>query len=403
MADQGLLPGSRPTGLHGQHPRCYVKFEHIAASKKSPVWLEIHRENLLHNVGAVKQWAGPGVEVIAVIKANGYGHGLELVASTLGPHVTMFGVTGLQEALRLREYGIETPILFLGPLQEEEIRSAIQSRSVITLSSYKEAKLVESVAAKLGRIALVHLKIDTGMGRLGVAEQDAVSLALRISNQNHLRLEGVYTHFPSADEDERFTRLQIERFHTAVGQLKEKGITIPKTHLSNSAALTLFRAAGGSLVRTGLMLYGALPHALGRYVRTLNLFPVLSWKTKVLYTKELARGQSCGYGRTFTARRKTRIAWLPVGYSHGYPLPLSGRGEVVIRGKRFPVRGRVSMDFTPVEIGLRSPVREGDTVTLLGTEDKAEISLAEFSRWAGTIPYDILTGIHPAIPRISKP
>jgi len=374
------------------------------ATTHGSLWLEVDRARLLHNVGVIKRLAGPGVKVLAVIKANAYGHGLETVASTLAPHVSMFGVSQLPEVLRLREHGIETPILILTPLAPADVCSAIQSQSTITVSSFEEAGHINAEAARLMRVANVHIKVDTGMGRLGISHLEATSVIEKMASLNHIRFQGLYTHFASADLPDRlFTRGQITRFTGICRALMEKGLAPKDVHLSNSSGVMLFKAAGGTMVRPGIMLYGILPTGLRRSLSRSELLPTLAWRTRILFIKVLLSGDSCGYGRSYVAKRREYIAWLPVGYGHGYPLSLSNKARVLIRGRRYRVAGKVSMDLTAVSLGGRRNAEVGDEVTLLGSDGAAEITVSEFAEWAGTIPYEILTRIHPSIPRRIAP
>ncbi len=370
-----------------------------ALKTESSVWVEIHRENLLKNLGIAKRLAGPDTGIIAVVKANAYGHGLEIVASTLAPHVHMFAVTRVQEALRLREYGIDIPVLILGPISVAELKTAIQTHSLITVSSLEEAYYLNEEAERLNRSIFAHIKVDTGMGRLGIPLAAALRDIVKIAKLSRLEVKGLYTHFPSADESPSlFTQKQMENFKQLADSLKKKGLELDATHLSNSCAVVSAKNAGGSLVRPGIMLYGVLPGGLAGKSAKLGLEPVLSWRAKVVFVKELQKGETCGYARAFKATRKTRIAWLPVGYSHGYPFSLSSVAQVLIKGKRYPVAGRVSMDFLGVNIGAGSDIRAGDTATLIG-KDRDEITVSEVACWAKTIPYEIMTGIHPSVPR----
>lgn len=386
-----MAKSSSQTRLH--HP------SFLALKTESPVWVEIHRENLLKNLGVVKRLAGVETGIIAVVKANAYGHGLEIVASTLAPHVHMFAVTRVQEALRLREYGIETPVLVLGPISSTELKTAIQTRSLITISGLREAHDLNAEAERLNRSVAAHVKVDTGMGRLGIPAGTALSEITKITKLSRINVKGLYTHFPSADDSESsFTQKQIRNFKQLVAFLRKSGLEFEATHLSNSSAIVSAQNAGGSLVRPGIMLYGVLPGGLAHQSTKLGLGPVLSWRAKVILVKELQKGETCGYARAFKAVRKTRIAWLPVGYSHGYPFSLSSSAQVLIKGRRHFVAGRISMDFLGIDIGARSDIHAGDVATLIG-KDGDEITVSEIAERAKTIPYEIMTGIHPSIPR----
>ncbi len=366
--------------------------------KEYLTWVELDGRALQHNLERIQMLAMPSAEVLAVIKANAYGHGLLEIAKILEKKVSYFGVASIDEALKLRQYEIETPILLFGIHFKEQIEQAVNARIALSISSLEQAEMIEQVAAKLGQSAAVHLKVDTGMGRLGIPLRSAKETIQKILLFSSLKMEGIYTHFPIAEEiSSAYTEDQIRDFHNLIAVLGERGISFAYRHAANSAAILNYKSAHFNLVRPGLALYGIYPDVtLGAKV---ELTPVLHWRARVILVKLLQAGESVGYGRTFVAKEKSMIAILPVGYSHGYPVALSSQAHVVINGKRYPVAGRVSMDYIAVSLGS-DVVRSGDIATLIGNDRAAKVTTEELAVLAQTIPYEIVTRINPQIPRV---
>lgn len=362
-------------------------------------WLEISQGALERNLEKIKHAALPSSEALAVIKANAYGHGLLEVARVLEKKVTYFGVASLDEALKLRRFELSTPILLFGVHFQDHIAQAVQAEVALSVSSVEQAEMIEEAASRLRKPAVAHVKIDTGMGRLGIPLRSAKEAIFKIASLPSVRLEGIYTHFPVAErEHDHFTERQIRNFQRLLAEVGARGTSFAYRHAANSAGIFLHRSAHLNLIRPGISLYGIYPDS--SLESKVSLETVLSWKARVILVKSLHPGESAGYGRTYLASEKTTIAILPVGYSYGYPVALSGKARVLIGGKSCPVAGRVSMDYLAVEIGKEHSVRVGDVATLLGKDGTEVVRAEELARLAGTVPYEIVTRIPQHIPRL---
>lgn len=363
-------------------------------------WAEIDLAAIAHNVQVASVVSRCGV--IAVIKANAYGLGAAPVAKALDGQVAMFGVAAVSEALELHAAGIRSPILILGSRVPEEREMVINHGFCPCISSVREAKAWDDLAAKLSKKTFAaHVAIDTGMGRIGFADEEWNARTIRqLAALRHLRIEGIASHFPSADEDPRFTRKQILRFGELQMQAVEHGLTPPLSHIGNSAGVLGYPELQdvSNLVRPGLMLFGVSPIESEQHL----LKPVLTWKTHVSLIRELAKGRSVSYGRTFVTKKPTRVATLSVGYADGYPRDLSGAGaEVLIRGRRCPLLGRVTMDQIMVDV-TNVPAQIADEAVLIGQQDKESITPVELAKKAGTIPWEILTRMSPRVERVYR-
>src|SRR3989338_2035130 len=366
----------------------------IRVLPESPVldqttWLELDQNALRHNLAQILSLTFPNAQIMAVVKANAYGHGLLEVAQCLRNKVSYFGVASIEEALVLRNAGIGTPILLFGVPMGGAIEKAIRAEVSLAVSSVEQAREISDEAQRLKKPAVIHIKVDTGMGRLGIPKSSAVPAIAKIASLEMLQLEGLFTHFPQAEEiADPFTGGQIRIFNQILEESAEKEIQFPYCHAANSTGVVNHPEAHFNLVRPGLSLYGIYPHSSLK--PKLPLKPVLSLRARVILVKKLARGESAGYGRTFTADSETVIGIVPVGYSHGYPFSLSNKGTVLFRGKSYPVVGRVSMDYIAVNFGpYFSAVRAGAVVTLLGRDGESEISAETLAEKAGTIPYEL--------------
>jgi alanine racemase len=368
--------------------------------KKPATWIEINRHALHHNLSYVAQLTGPDVSVLAVVKANAYGHGLKEIALSLHDRVTYLGVTNLEEAMQIRQLQIRTPILVFGMMDPAHVKDAIASDLSFSISRWEEAKVISDAALQIERSARVHIKIDTGMGRLGIPHKDARTEIEKMNKLKGLRLDGLLTHFAQGDDMfDEFTQLQISRFQSLIHDLRRNHIYVPFWHAANSIGISHFKNAHFNLVRPGLLLYGLKPSP--KMADEGKLKPVLKWCARIVHIKKLLPGESTGYGRTFTAQEETTIGIIPVGYSHGYPFALSNKGVVLWRGRRFPVVGRVSMDFVAVNFGRsRNGIGVGDVVTLLGCDGDDRITAEELAELAVTIPYEIVTRLNPGILRM---
>ena len=376
-----------------------------AVASLRPTTAHIDLGALRHNLGQVRRQAGDR-EVIAIVKADAYGHGAVPVARALAAEgVTRFGVALVEEGRALREAGIRGEVLVLGGFVEDQAAEIVELGLTATIFHAGHADALNEAARRAGCAAPVHVKIDTGMGRLGfspVAAPDAVAALARCA---FLRIEGLMTHFADADlADPAYAREQVARFDAVAETVRRAGVRIPIRHAANSAAVmatSSWRSTmGGPLydaVRPGLMLYGARPGpAVGAGV---DLRPVLSLTTRILLLKRVPPGTPISYGRTFVTRRESLIAVLPIGYADGYPRALSNAGRVLVRGRAAPVVGRVCMDLTMVDATDVPDVGEGDEAVVIGAQGAAAITVEEVAAGAGTIAYEILCGIGPRVPR----
>lgn len=352
-----------------------------------------------HNLGVVRRFVGNDAHIAAVVKANAYGHGLVPVAlKALECGARMLAVATIDEGLALRAAGIEAPVLVMVQLDAPIMPVAIEHRLTLMISDMATAERLGEIAHRANRVAQVHCKIDSGMGRQGFPIESAPSDLQSITRISHIDIEGIATHFPTADQPEdTFTYNQIKMFKHVLRQLDKLGIPYELAHAANSAAIVNYHGSIFNMVRPGLMCYGVWPTA--NVPSQPLLQPVLRWETRIVHVRHLEPGSSVGYGRTYTTRHRMRAAILPVGYADGYKHQLSNRAEVLIRGKRCPVRGSVCMDQIVVDISELPSVNPGETATLIGADGTESITAEELAQRADTIPYDILAGIGPRVPR----
>ncbi|MBF0254071.1 MAG: alanine racemase [Candidatus Omnitrophica bacterium] len=357
-----------------------------------------------HNIRCILGGLGPSARALLVVKAEAYGHGMVPVARAVSrvKEIALLGVATGAEALELRQAGIRKPVLVLGALPVADLPELIRKGVAVTLSTYDEAVRVDRIARRLGRMVKVHVEFDTGMGRLGVPYAEGLKLMFQINAFSSMQLEGMYTHFPSAETDDvEFSQKQIRIFSMAAELFREMyPRRLKYVHMANSAGIFAHTASRFNLVRPGLLAYGVNPFGKGRLPFT--PLPAMSLKSRIALIKVCPKGGTVSYGRTYRARRRTHIAVLPVGYSSGYPFRLSNRSSVLIEGRRYPVAGRVTMDHLMIDLGPKTPYRAGQEVVLLGESGPKRITAEELARLAGTIPYEIVTGVHPKIRRVYK-
>jgi alanine racemase len=353
-------------------------------------WAEIDRAALRHNARVVRERIGSS-EMLAVVKANAYGHGLLGVAQALADDAHLFGVANLEEALVLRD-SLPHPIVILGPATAEE-RPVIAQRGFIpTISSLEEAKAFD----RLQPVA-VNFKIDTGMGRMGVVQKEALEVFKRATALPNIEIHSISTHMPVSNEDADYTRDQIVRFQRIVEQIRAEVPGSYKAHVLQSAGTLAFNPPTFEIVRAGIMLYGISPLPEFREL----LKPVMTWKTRICLVRDVPKGSSISYGRTFIAPRKMRVATLSAGYADGYPWHLSNRGAaVLVHGRRCPLLGRVTMDLIVIDASGLDHVQVGDDVVLMGCDGSEEISCAELGERAGTISWEIITRIGARVRRV---
>lgn len=368
-------------------------------------WAEVDLSALRGNLAWIRHRAGKGAKIITVVKADAYGHGLKQIAALLMQSGTdIFGVANLTEAQAIRSVGRGWPILMLGACLPDEVETAVRDDVMPTISSFAEAQAFEAAAAKQNKFALVHVKIDTGMGRLGAPVAAAPALLARMAALPHLHISGIYTHYSSAEDDRKFSCAQRKRFETVVRELREKRLLPPLVHANNSAALLHEPRGIDNVVRPGLLVYGIIPPGGRRVDPSLrkHLHAALSFHCRVSFVKEIAKGTPLSYGRTFVAPKQSRVATLTAGYGDGYPRAASNRADVLIQGKRCRVLGRVTMDQTLVDVSAVANAKPGDEVALIGRQGREEISASELAATCGTVPWEVLTNITYRVPRIYR-
>jgi alanine racemase len=362
-----------------------------------PTVVEVDLGRLRRNLAAIRGHVG-AARVMAVVKANAYGHGLVRVAQELAAAgADELGVAFLEEGIALRKAGLTLPILVLGGIIGNQVRHFLDHDLQITASSVFKLRQIDEVAGALGRRAQVHLKLDTGMGRLGVRWDRAEALFAAAVEARHCDLRGVFSHLANSDSaDPRFTHTQTERFLSALEFFPRHGLPMPRRHLANSGGILQHPETILDMARPGILLYGVYPGP--EVERSISVEPVLAFKTRVVYFKVVSGGSSVGYDLTWTAPSDTRVVTLPVGYGDGYSRALSNRGQVLINGRRHPLVGRLSMDQCSVDIADDSAYN-GDEVVLIGHQRDGVITVEEVAEWVGTIPYEILTMINTRVPR----
>ena len=352
----------------------------------------------ISNLELVKHLSG-NADIIAVIKANAYGHGLVPMAhAAMRAGARMLGVATIQEGIELRENDVKIPILVMVSPPKKELPLFLQYQLTLTVVDKTTAQELGALAHSSGRVAAVHCKIDTGMGRQGINYEEALDTLQFISRITHLDLQGIFTHFPSADvPDDAFTQNQIRDFKQLLKQVDKAGYPYEMAHAANSGAIVNYHDSTFDAVRPGLIAYGIWPTASGNGNTLIK--PVLRWETSIAQVRNLAEGRNIGYGRTYTTRKPTKTAVLPVGYADGYKYQLSNKASVLIGGKRCPVLGSVCMDQIVVDVTEVPDVAVGNTATLIGVDGNDRITAEELAQLAGTIPYDILTGIGARVKR----
>jgi alanine racemase len=367
-----------------------------------PTRVEVDLKILTENFKAVKAYI-KNCKVMPVLKANAYGHGLVRVAQLYEElKADYLGVAVVEEGILLREMGIKMPILVLGGVWGNQIPLFLKYNLSITASSVDKLIQIDETAAQMKIKAIVHLKIDTGMERIGVHYYNAEKFLETAHSLKNINVEGIYSHFATAEsEDLTFTRLQLERFQEVLEYLKKHSISQssnhPIRHISNSGAILQLPEANLDMVRPGIMLFGVYPSK--NIKKTVLVKPALTWKSLVVYFKVIKAGNAVGYGLTYKTDHNIRAVTIPVGYGDGYFRNLSNKGKVIINGMKYPVIGNVSMDQIVVNIENNSAYNS-DEVILLGSDGKNSITAEDLAEWAGTIPYEILTNINTRVPRI---
>ena len=363
-----------------------------------PTWADIDADAFARNCSAIAKRLPAGSSLMAVMKANAYGHGAVELARRLTPdRVAMIAIILLEEGLELRRAGISLPILVMGPLQAPQIAIAVDNRMTLGVPGPEELQAAAEVARD--RDVPIHLKLDSGMGRMGSTAAELPRVIEILRSAPRLKLEAIYTHFAnSGDPNDHFIDEQTANFDSLVEELRSAGITAPRHHRANSGATMRGLARSGEYVRVGLTLYGGEPLDAG----VSRLEPVMRWRTEIMRLKELPPGHAIGYGMTFHTTRTSRVATLPVGYADGYNRMLSNRGEVIVRGRRAPVVGRVSMDLVTIDVTDIAGAALGDEVILLGTQERETITAEEMASKIGTISWDVFCSVSARVPRVYR-
>jgi Alr-MurF fusion protein len=371
-----------------------------AARPARPTWVEVDLEAVAHNVRQIKEVVGPDVKILAVLKADAYGHGAITVARTaLNNGAYCCGVASVNEAIRMRQGGVDAPILVLGYTPAWLAKQALLHDVTLTLYDADVARAYSRAATELRRIARIHVKVDTGMGRLGLLPDQLVPFVQGIRDLPGLDLEGVFTHFSVADDANLdYTRWQLDRFLRVLGQLAGLGITFSLVHCANSAALLRLPEARFSMVRLGLAMYGLQPSSNVQLPEGFR--PALAWKTTIAQVKTLPPGSYVSYGNTYQTQGEETIAVIPVGYADGFRRAPTRWQSVLVRGQRAPIVGRVCMDQTMISVGHIPNVRVGDEVVLIGRQGEDAITAEEVADWLGTINYEVVSEILARVPRV---
>ncbi len=376
----------------------YAEYRMPPTFRTRPTFLRVDLDAIGHNLSILRKQAD-GARIMGILKANAYGHGLVPIALKLADEgVDFYGVAFLEEAVMLRHAGIEAPILILGGLVGYQVKHFLDYHLDLTASSLYKAQQISGEAKRMNRTARVHLKIDTGMNRIGVRAANGIDFVKEVARLPNIDLVGIFSHFVRAQgPDTTLAEQQLAQFVEILDGCKRDGIEFPHVHMANSSALFNIPDARFNLVRPGLAMFGYPPGA--HIPNTWGLKLAMSLHSEVVFFKGIRKGQGVGYMHTWHAPRDGWLATLPMGYGDGYPRLMSNRGEVLIKGKRYPIVGNISMDQMMVFLG-DDKLGVGEDVTLLGTQDKETITAWEIAQKAETIAYEILCGWTPRVPRI---
>ena len=371
------------------------KFERVKAV--------VSLDAIAHNFAEMKKNIAKGTKIVAVIKADGYGHGAEAIARLIEDYdyIWGFAVATPEEALQLRTFGVKKPILILGIVFEEYFTQMIAKEIRLTVCTYEMAQKLSEEAQRQGRDVHIHIGLDTGMSRIGFADrQESVEEIKKISQLPNLKIEGMFTHFARADETDRSPAIdQLNRYLNFAKLLEDAGIQIPMKHCSNSAGIIRVPEANLNAVRAGITIYGIYPsNEVERDI--VKLIPAMELKRHISYIKTVEPGAAFSYGGTFTAKKEMKVATIPVGYADGYPRSLSNKGWVLIHGKKAPILGRVCMDQFMVDITKIPDAKAGDEVTLIGKDGKEFISIEKFGDLSGRFSYEFACDISKRVPRV---
>jgi len=371
----------------------------LKSEQKYRSWVEVDLDNFISNLREIKRLIGPQVDFMQTVKADAYGHGaIEISNAALKNGARMLGVANADEGVQLRISGIDAPIVILGPSTAPEIDEIIKYNLTPSVSDIFFARQLQKTLEKAGHKLSVHIEIDTGMGRGGIMYSEALNLIREISRLANITLAGIFSHFANSEIIIPYNDRQWQLFSGLLEELKRLGINIPIRHISNSGAILNYPEFNMDMVRPGIMTYGIYP-APDNEAKA-SLVPVMSFKTSIVLLKDFPKGYGIGYGSTYITNKETRIATIPVGYGDGYPFILGNLGEALIRGKRAPLVGRVSMDMCTIDVTHISGCAVGDEVVLLGKQGQEYISANEIAFRAKTISYEVLCALGKRAPRV---
>lgn len=373
--------------------------------KLNRAWAEVNLDFISYNVSQIKKLISKKTEIMGVVKADAYGHGVnEVVKVLLESGVSRLAVSMLDEGIQLRKNGVKVPILILSYTDPRRAEEIIQNNLIQTVFSHELAESLSETAVKLNKNVKIHIKIDTGMTRVGfMPGYSAVRNVEKISKLKNIIIEGLYTHFASADEnDSEYTYMQYDKFMSICNELKRIGIIIPVRHIANSAAIVKYPEMHLEMIRAGIILYGLYPSK--EVDKTLiDLRPAMSLKANVILVKDVEAATEISYGRKFVTKGPSKIATIPIGYADGYTRLMSGKGMVIVAGYKVPIVGNICMDQCMIDItGLKEDVKVGDEVVLFGKQGNAEIHVDEIAAALGTINYEIVSVVGKRIPRVFK-
>lgn len=366
------------------------------------VTANVNLDAICDNILNINKLTGEKTKIMAILKADGYGHGAIPIAQTLDRiGVDAFGIAIIEEGIQLRNAGIKKPILILGYTPKEQYKELVEYNISQTIFQYDLAKELSDEALSQNKVAPIHIKLDTGMTRLGFRDtEESIEEIKKIASLKGVKIEGIFSHFACADEEDKTSaNNQLNRFFDFVNRLEEEGITLPIKHISNSAAIIDMPEAKLNMVRSGISTYGLYPSEEVNK-KQLKLLPALELKSHVSYVKDVEPGVGVSYGSTYITNEKTRIATIPVGYGDGYPRQLSSKGRVLIHGKSAPILGKVCMDQFMVDVTHINNVKQGDSVTLIGRDGDQFISVEEVGALVNSFNYEIICNIGKRIPRI---
>ncbi len=365
-----------------------------------PTWVEIDLKAIAYNFKSLKEKGAPRTEILAVVKDNAYGHGMVEVAKTVVFRgAEMLGVSSLEEGILLRQNKIRIPILVFGNVLDQDAKVFLDYRLTPTVYTHHFAQALDQAACCRKQKLPVHVLIDTGMGRLGVWHKEAPLFICAVSGMKSLRLQGLFTHFPCADTNRRFTENQVQLFENLIQEMQSQGIKFQYVHADNSMGLACYPRIF-NLARPGLMLYGLYPDLKNR--SKIKLRPAMSVKSKITFLKTVEKGRGLSYGHTFYAKRKTKVATIPIGYSDGYLRVFSNNADVLVGGKRCPLVGRVTMDQILCDVSRVPSVREGDEAVFCGRQKKQQISADDLAKRAKTIHYEIVCLLGSRLPHFFR-